>query len=200
MEFSGPGESRLSRLKTYPEFKLFFLKQRVFVMLSLLIASGIIAALVSSITSVLIRNLQFKDDYYKTVIAKRLDAYNHVEQVIIKLKRLILTEDKAHTYHAVFDKYEYFLDFISSIAKSIDNGLWLSDEIIEKLLELNSITILFNSDTAPFSHKIAIENQDKITNIRLGLEMIIAKDMGSLHKVNEFLQRKRKDSLLRKSK
>ena len=63
-----------------------------------ILSSAVVAAIVSSIASYIINILthkrEYKDDYYKMVIAKRIDAYQYIEKQIAVLK-FVVVDDKA---------------------------------------------------------------------------------------------------------
>lgn len=156
-------------------------------------AVGAIAALaVAAINAVYTsfrERREYQNEYYKTVVTKRLDAYEALEILIIALKTSIVDSDR-QAYHALFSEgdYERPHNFVTNV---MNRALWLSDDAFRKVQELNRLffdvqpsrgsTILF-----------AKKNYNRIATIRSELEDILADDMATLYDVRGFFARRRR--------
>ena len=74
--------------------------------------ASVISAIASFVNNRLAHNREYKDDYYKMVIAKRMDAYSKVEVVILSLKKLVRDESDNCLYNIIFNNsHEEFFAF-----------------------------------------------------------------------------------------
>jgi hypothetical protein len=159
----------------------------------ILLSSSALSAFVSAVIAGLInlraKRNEYVNDFYKTVIKRRIAAYEQIENLIIWLKLAVCDAD-GRPYHILFsedggwEKAHALLVMISS------QGLWLSDEAFQKGRELN--ILIFHLDKPSDVIRFAKENHQAIATIRAELERVLAKDMLTLHDVERFLKSKNK--------
>ena len=163
-----------------------------------ILSSAVVAAIVSSIASYIINILthkrEYKDDYYKMVIAKRMDAYSKVEVVILSLKKLVRDESDNCLYNIIFNNsHEEFFAFQAQLYEIAANSVWLSKDMYNALSELNLLFTQIDSQVLDDGSNLLIlgkQNRKKIADIRIRLEDIFRRDILSLHKIEEFLKNK----------
>lgn len=165
-----------------------------------ILSSAVIAAIVSSIASYIINILthkrKYKDDYYKMVIAKRMDAYSKVEVVILSLKKLVVDESDNCLYNVIFNNsHEDFFAFQVQLYEIAANSVWLSKDMYNALSELNLLFTQIDSQVLDDGSNLLIlgkQNRKKIADIRIRIEDIFRKDILSLHEIEDFLKDKNK--------
>lgn len=163
-----------------------------------ILSSAVIAAIVSSIASYIINILthkrKYKDDYYKMVIAKRMDAYSKVEVIILSLKKLVRDESDDCLYNVIFNNsQEEFFAFQTQLYEIAANSVWFSKDMYNALSELNLLFTQIDSQVLDDGSNLLIlgkQNRKKIADIRIRLEDIFRRDILSLHKIEEFLKNK----------
>lgn len=162
-----------------------------------LFASNVVAALLGGFTAGFFtlraaRN-QYVNDYYKTVIQRRLYAYEQLESLIAMLKTAVQDNVDGRAYHLLFadgDSTEaYKVLFIVS-----SQSMWLSDDIVAETIKLNRLLHSRPSNPSdPFAH--FKDNYTVIAETRTRLETMHSRDFQSLHNVQRFLKSKNpKDS------
>jgi hypothetical protein len=148
-----------------------------------------LAALVAGLYNLRAKRNEYVNDYYKTVIQRRIEAYEQLEGLIILFKTTIVGED-AKPYHLPFSGEHHTEDVFKRLFSGMSQGLWLSEEAFEKTAELNRL--LFR---VPEAQAAAIsfgkQHYQAVATVRDDLERILAADMLELHKVGRFLKRKK---------
>jgi hypothetical protein len=135
---------------------------------------------------------EYLNDFYKIVIAKRVEAYERVEAFIQAYKAAIVDDDN-ESYHWPFASEKKYIDSLVLMGAAMDSGLWLSDEIFDSIQELNYLQFQTPGGEAERIH-FGKRHYVELANKRESLEMQLALDMLDLHKVREFLKAKHKRS------
>jgi hypothetical protein len=157
------------------------------------LGSGALSALVSGLYSLRSKRNEYVNEYYKTIIKRRVAAYEQLEKTIIPLKTSIADSDNDNRlYHLPFssEKDEDWDRSVVSLLAVMSQGLWLSDEVFETLQELN--LLLFHSKKPDSVIEFGKANYEKIATFRATLERLLARDMLSLYDVKQFLKSKDK--------
>lgn len=164
-----------------------------------ILSSAGIASLISAvalyITNMRVHKQKYKDDYYKMVIAKRMEAYAKVEEVY-KLLKTYASEDFGQSGHCIiFNDKEMLRICFKKLYKALNDNIWLSKELNDDLQYLNDMLMLFKQE---------LENSDgdikelgKLRNpifaeIRTLIDKHYTKDMLALYDVKGFLKSKNK--------
>lgn len=155
---------------------------------TIILTSGLVSAATTGIFSFFIAKNKYNYDYYKTIIDKRLFAYEQLEVLIATLKMSIV-DNEPRPYHILFFDVEESAPF-SILTKITNQSLWLSDKALREVITLNRMvyTMPKNSNDAK---EWAKTNYQNIAELRTRLEKIVAKDFKNLHKIKKFLKRKR---------
>jgi hypothetical protein len=156
-----------------------------------ILTSGVLAAVVAGLITALsnqrLKQREFINDYYKTVLSRRIAAYENLEALIVTSKTVALDTD-GKPYHLLFARegdWDTAYNLIISIASQ---ALWLSEAAFQKSRELNYLIFnLRHDDVIQFGKN----NHAKISQLREDLEQIIATDMLEMHDIKTFLQQKR---------
>lgn len=154
---------------------------------------AVIGALVTGFFTLRAKRVEFVNDYFKIVINKRVEAYEHLEALIQAYKSSFVDFDNS-AYHAPFGSTKLSENAFGLMGAATDNGLWLTDETFEVLQKLNYI--MFGEPNKE-DDRIAFgkRHYQEIANLREKLETRLASDMLELHKVGKFLRAKKRRSL-----
>jgi hypothetical protein len=158
---------------------------------ALLVSSSVLAALVSLAGNHLLAQLQFKRDYFKEIIFKRLNAYQQVDE-LIGILRATAYDDSGRIAHIVFLNQAVHDRATVLAATAVGLGLYLSEPFRESLLKLNFI-LLKLPHNAPKSEAfdIGAAHREALSELRQKLEYLVTVDLLELYKVRRFLKKKR---------
>lgn len=157
-----------------------------------LLASNVFAALLGGLVAgfftLRVARNQYVNDYYKTVIQRRLSAYEELEHLITMLKTAVQDESDGRAYHLLFadgdNTQAYKALFIVS-----SQSMWLSDDITAETIQLNRLLHGGPKDRRdPFAH--FKDNYKIIAETRTRLEKMHSRDFQTLHDVRKFLKSK----------
>jgi hypothetical protein len=107
-----------------------------FAVLSSSVVSAIIGALIAGAYNLRAKRNEYRNEYFKTVVQRRLAAYEQLEILIVSLKTAVIDTDNK-PYHFLFSKDEDCITAYKLLSDTMDRGLWLSDEAFEKTRDLN---------------------------------------------------------------
>ena len=161
--------------------------------LSSAIVAAVVSGLVAGLFSLRALQTQYKNDYYKMVLDRRIGAYACLERFIVSLKTSVMDYDNK-LYHLAFSKGGDELFLPRLLVEIQQSSLWMSSEAYQLAREFN--ILLFPVADAPSGAiDFAKEHYVKIATLRENLERIVAADMLTLYDVPSFLrkQRRRRD-------
>lgn len=156
----------------------------------------VVSGVVSSVVSLLVKDKEYKNDYYKKVIDKRIRAIEALENyaILFNTNRKKTKNNIEIRYHNIFlneNHQEALKNGIENIASS---GLWLSDntiKCIKKLTHEAEITrVECRQKGTTEIIEIAGNHFSKIESARIELEHSLRVDMASLHNVKAFFKAK----------
>jgi hypothetical protein len=159
-----------------------------------LVSSSVLSAAISAGIAGLINlragRADYVNDYYKTVLKRRLAAYEQLERLIMNLKVSVVDPPDQRPYHLIFTNDPNGENSPHVVLFGVmSQGLWLSNEVFEESRKLDIVMFgLKQGDEIPFGRR----NYEAIATIRQELERLMAKDMLNLHDVKGFLQSKDK--------
>ncbi len=165
-----------------------------------ILSSAGVAAIVSAIASYIINSLmqkrRFRDDYYKMVIEKRMEAYQGIATQIQVLKLTVVDNIDAKPYFMMFSgDRKMFFEGQTNLVLVASNSLWLSEEMTDKLRQLQQdfLTIEAKITDNPVNNIcIGKEWYTKLGEDRRIIENCLKKDLFSLYNVKSFLNKKTK--------
>lgn len=160
----------------------------VLALLSSTLLSGLVGAGVTGVFVLRAKQAEYANDFFKTVVSRRLQAYEDVERLITNFKMAIADQDM-QLYHLVFSGNEddpaglYGLMF-----RILSQSLWLSEEMFDITRDLN--IFLFENKAPDGSSWIPFGKQHYkyFGSIRTRLERVHSADMLHLHEVPRFLK------------
>lgn len=157
--------------------------------------SAIIGGLMSYFTNGMLQRNSYRNDYYKTIIPKRLEAYENVSRIVAQLKITVIDDTDGKPYHiGLYESPQQLYKTLMSMCLAAMSNVWLSEIMIDKLTSLNQITYLISKDgDSDKGVANAKEQYMKIGQIRSDIENCIKHDLKDLYKVKKFLKSKTKN-------
>lgn len=161
---------------------------------TVIVSSTVVAAIVSGLVAALsnwrLAQSQYRNEYFKVVVNRRVGAYENVERLIASLKTAVLDEDK-RLYHYVLCGEGDTKAICEVLIAVTSNTLWLSQELISASRQINQLVLHSPVNEARLV-AYCKENYEKVAELRAAMEKAYAKDMLSLHDVKGFLKKRSK--------
>jgi hypothetical protein len=154
------------------------------------LASGIVGAIIVGMYNLRIKRNEYANDYYKTIITRRIGAYEQLEKLVVAIKTAVTDENDNEPYHLLFSKDDDWQSAYNLLFNVMSQALWLSNEAFEKTRDLNYR--IFRRRPEGGAIEFGKQNYQFIATLRSELERILADDMLALHDVKRFLKQKRK--------
>ena len=159
-----------------------------------IISSSVISAILTSYFNWRLHNSNYKKDYYKKLLDKRLDAYESLNTLTNRLSDIVYTE--SGMIHGLFCGSQGFSYFTSELHKTQEKSFWLDDVTGHKLTELGAF--LFNNvssfidDSLPEEVlkekyiELGIQHFEKINEFKDTLKYFINNELKGLYKIDDF--------------
>jgi hypothetical protein len=159
------------------------------VILTSSLIAGFISALISAVVSIKVKSIDYKNEYFKKILEKRLDSYKFLEAQILLLKISGLEED-GRPFHLVFAYgEEKFYEFQQNLIQAMSFSIWVNEKTVILMEKLNKLFFKIsridfeNSEALVLAGKIYHE---QISQIILQLEMSVREDLLDLHDLRKF--------------
>ncbi len=161
--------------------------------ITLILTSSVIAAIlsafVSALVSIKLKQMDYKNEYYKIIINKRLESYQFLENQIALLKGVALGNDKK-PYHMIFSYgIDDFGKFQQNLMMAMSYSIWIEDSTIKVMEELNDVFFSIGEKIENFTQDQIIEigkdYYDVIAELRATLDNCVRKDLFNLHKIKK---------------
>lgn len=165
----------------------------------IVLSSAVISTIVSCIATLIINSVSqkkmFKNDYYKKVLNKRMNAYQYIDNQLKTMKITTLDED-AKPYHSMFyGDQDYIAANQNDMMLARVSGLWLSSNMENALSGLNKVLYEINSNiTDDINNNVVVAKNyySQLADARDIVENQMRKDMLELYDVKGFLKEKKK--------
>lgn len=155
----------------------------------------LVSAFVAYITSVVVQRNNFKFDYYKTVLNKRIEAYQYIDTQLMQLRTMAINEDNK-PYHIIFDgNGKSFFEFQDKLSQAAVRSIWFSEDMVKAASKMSGLFLEISDHiSGDANNNILIGKQyfDKIKKAQREVSKILVKDTGNLHDIKCFLKAKRK--------
>jgi hypothetical protein len=154
------------------------------------LSSSVAGAVVVGVYSLRAKRSEYVNDYYKTVVARRIAAYEKLERLILELKTGVVSRGDPRPYHLLLssESEEDWQRAFVLLGEVMAQGLWLSNEVYQKLRDFNHL--IFRHQKPESVIEFGRQNYEAIATRRSELERLLARDMLNLHDVKRFLKRK----------
>lgn len=165
------------------------MNETIKILLASSLIAGIVSTIVSYITSIRLKKVDFKNEYYKEILKKRLHAYEFIENQIAVLKSVVLGDD-GKPYHYIFGQGEIeFLKFQKNLMLAISYSLWIDEDSTKTLDEMNNLFFNLNNHiykkTESEIEGIGQEYYNRISGLRIQLENNVKKGLYDLHDIKK---------------
>jgi len=159
------------------------------------VIATVLSTIVSTIVGIKLKSLDYRNEYYKKVLDKRLEAYRFLEMQIAILKNTVLDDDK-QPYHMIFSYGEdEFNKFQTNLITAIANSIWIHEDTVSEMESLNEIFFKISRkiNNASEDKVVAVgkEYDNQISTSRKKLEMLVRSDIHNLHDLKKFMKEKR---------
>lgn len=152
------------------------------------VLSVIGGASLTLITTLIVNQVSYKNEYYKMIIEKRIKAYNNIEHLINTVNNIgweRISESIAKNDIRQLQPIRDEIDLAES------DSIWLSREMKSALIHMSLLLSSFEMENFP---KVGIDKgidlRNKVNKTVINIEQILKSDMLSLHKVGDFLVNK----------
>jgi hypothetical protein len=164
-----------------------------------IVSSSLLATIVTSLITFYSKKTDFRNEYFKIVIKKRLDAYEKLEFVIAILKTSALDENDGKAYHLPFFNPDNWMEFSANLALTNSYSLWLNESVNEKLSglisDINQIRFEYDITKSEVLIEAGKKSYDSLASARVELENMARKDVLSLYDFQGISRKKVKDQL-----
>lgn len=172
------------------------LEEIIKIVLASTVFSGIISALISYFVTIRLKNMDYKNEYFKKILDKRLNAYQYLETQIAVMKTTIMDED-GNAYHYIFNNGKNgVIEFHKNLILAMSYSLWINDKTVKIMEDLNQHFYLISEiDDMEEIIKRAKRDYHKIAILRKELESAVKYDLFNLHNLNNFIKEKKNAKL-----
>lgn len=164
--------------------------------ITIVLSSSLISSLLTVFFQWVFKFIDYKNDFNKKIIDKRITAYEGVENIIWNLS--LKSNDGKRMWPLFCTNEDLFNEFVVNIAFLNRNTIWLSNNLGRKLTELNAFVIRLHNDNKPVTEsdyiKIGCNNMKEINSYRKTIETMFKKDFKNLHSVRKFFREKDKSN------
>jgi hypothetical protein len=169
-------------------------------LITLVLTSSVLSAGLTAFVNWLLQKKNYRNEYYKKLLDKRIDAYEEVEDLVSRLTAMVNIGDGKMCNLICHLGYDHFSKFLISIMIPIKKGFWLSDNISGLLTELN--VFLLNEIDNKIDEKgdpdkqlieLGIQNIEKIRSFRKNIQSQLYNDLRDLHNIRKFVKGLRQD-------
>jgi hypothetical protein len=163
---------------------------------TIVLTSSVLAAGLTSFVNWWIQRNNYRNEYYKKIIEKRMAVYDSVNQVLSRLQIISISKGGKKS-HGAFNQLDQYSDFMVRLAYASLEGLWLSSDFATLLTDFNAflyskfnLVSVADDINIEAIREIAEENYQEIAILKEGLRDQILKDLTTLHYVGDFLKTK----------
>lgn len=163
---------------------------------TIVLTSSVVAAALTSGVNWFIQRNNYRNEYYKKIIDKRMSTYDKVYEVMSRLQSISINS-QGKKMHGVLMHWEFYESFIVELTLASLQGLWLSSKFSLELTQFSALLYgifgLTNDGNPVSSEKmeeLAAANYDRISSAKDTIRDQMMIDLVSLHDVTAFLETK----------
>jgi len=157
------------------------------------VIAAIVSAIISAIVSIKLKHLDYKNDYYKEIIRKRLNAYQFLETQVAVLKSTVFDDYDNKPYHMIFSSGEKELtNFQKNLFLAISYSIWIDEKTTSTMETLNEVFfhISLKIEQSENLTDLGKEYYKEIAGLRKTLEENVRDDLFNLHNLKKFFKSK----------
>jgi hypothetical protein len=158
-----------------------------------IITSSVLAAILTKVFDYFFNRMNYKRDYYKKIIDKRLEAYEILNKVLYETHGTIM--DSNVKFNRIYDEPKEYYLFVSSLEEATKIRIWYSVKTALNLIELLEFlafspgqeNIDINTPEHEF-HNFGVRHLKRFNELKEKLESSILDDFSSLDDIQVFLK------------
>lgn len=156
--------------------------------LKIIVASSVVAALVSGLFSIIQIRINYRNEYYKKLIDKRFESYEMIQKILYFFSTSVTDFQDNKLYHIIFSKSNDLKahEFYNLLTKLSKSNIWISKEIKDELDSLNFFIIENGIDFRNINH--GKKYYKVLGDIRNNILVVTKNDLLKLHKIKQVLK------------
>jgi hypothetical protein len=164
------------------------------------LASSVLASALTLWGNWMLNKNNYRDDYYKKILDKRLSAYEDIEGILAELN-IKYQDEEGRILHNIFAYgRKSYLGFFNTLLITISKDIWFSEDMSKSLTDLNVFLV------TNFEHKM-VGKSDKESNLLLAaisyncfdefeghikkMRRLLYRDLNQMHDVESFINQLR---------
>lgn len=162
---------------------------------TIILSSSLISAIITGFITWLIKRYDFRQEYYRELIKKRIECYGTIEDFIGGFTIVgYVPEDGSKNYNCMADNDDYVNVFIKDLGIAIKHSMWINNETRKILGEFNSLSLEYNQlivgreisnrDDEIELMKIASKFYNEVKELIIRLKKSTIDDLRNLHKLD----------------
>lgn len=163
---------------------------------SIILTSSVIAAVFSSTVSVLLsiqlKQQDYKNEYYKKILEKRLEAYKYVEDIVssFQVKQLNSNNEPCHY---IFSNFKLYSTCLENFLCAMRSRVWINEDTLRELENLQAVffdisLVLKGASVDDLMH-IGEDHFLRIAGSHEKLERYTRLDLENLHNMKYFMKK-----------
>lgn len=168
--------------------------------ISLVVSSSVLSAILTTFVNLKIQDLNYKREYYKKIIERRIHAQEEILNLSNEL-RIQVKLDNSLCNRICATGEDHYEKFVIQVATSVNISFWLSEELSDIILDLN--IFLLNEITHEIQGQnkterekclvsLGIRHHDKLRDFRSKIDFQLKKDFADMSNVRRFISPKQK--------
>lgn len=166
-----------------------------------IISSSVISSIIALTFNWIMQNINYKRDYYKKIIDKRIEAYELLNKAISQMAIQTQLENKITS--GICANEEVYNFFMVSLGEVLLKSIWIKPRTSAKLTKLNIFLLnnignkinstLSGNEIEEQYQSLGIEHFEQIRKFREEIMVLVNNDFKDLYKVNSFFTKEKVD-------
>jgi hypothetical protein len=163
-------------------------------LLSIIVTAGV-ASVVTLIANLIIQGSQYRKDFYRKIMDKRIEAYKELDNLICHMS-VSSNNSQGEKYLSCLYNKQNYLNLIDLFSVPFSYSMWFTVKISQEFTKLNVILIEsmgmnIENVSDDEMHARGIRNYSRIAEQRYTVSKLIYEDVSKIYKVKKFLKEKR---------
>lgn len=165
-----------------------------FQIITAVFSSSLLAAGLTSVANYYLTSVNYRNEYYKKLLDRRLTAYEDVHHFLSQLRMLVHDNDEnTLTPYLLFNGVEALEKTMISILVPMKSSTWVSAELSDSLTKLNVLLVQLSNEANSFENpdkeliRIGSKRLHEIRSYREEIETLMKRDFRTMHDIKNFL-------------
>lgn len=169
--------------------------------ITLVVSSSVLSAIMTGFVNLRIQNLNYKREYYKKLIERRIYAQEQILNLSNELRIQVKLDNATLCNRICATGEDHYDSFALLVATSVNTSFWLSEDILGIMLDfniflLNEITHELKGQNKSERDKCLVDlgilHHEKLREFRSKIENQLMKDFAGMSNVKSFVKSKHK--------